>query len=209
MKPIKLNFPEDKIFVSSDWHWNHHKGAAQQFIVEARGFKTIQEHNQNILNCIDAVPDDSMLIYLGDAALNSTDQEIYQLLKKVNDKFKKVIWIYGNHRHGEYRVLNDYKKDFPNIEAHFYLEVNIGGKLVCLHHFPAAVWNSCHHNSFSLVGHSHGSYPPSRPDNFEQKQLDCGLDCAPNHGFWKFSEIRLVMAKKGVQYKDHHNSETT
>lgn len=215
MKIIKIKHPEDRIFVTGCLHYDH----KQPFVWQARGFESVEAYNAHIEKTIDEIPDGSILINLGDLALNTTPERTLALLTKIAAKFQKVYHIFGNHCNNTKQAIElDWKKSLEdtlgyehpikNIEFHEYLELSVNGKMCCLFHFPISIWNSAHHGSWNLCSHSHGSYPLSRPDNLEIKQLDCGIDTHSEKKFWKFSDIRIVMNKKGISQRDHHDQST-
>jgi calcineurin-like phosphoesterase family protein len=89
-----------------------------------------------------------------------------------------------------------------------YLEILVGNQMICLMHYPLAVWNESHHGSWMIHSHSHGSYAPGLPTVLDQgKILDVGWD------FFKkpvdFFEVKDIMDKKERVYNDHHNKETS
>lgn len=78
------------IFLVSDWHFNHDK----PFIYETRGFKTIEEMNEAIIQRHNALvqPNDDVYV-LGDLALGGVGEHL-DLIKQMNG------WLHlvqGNH----------------------------------------------------------------------------------------------------------------
>jgi hypothetical protein len=72
---------------------------------------------------------------------------------------------------------------------------------VCFH-FPVAIFDGMNHGSMHLCGHSHGNYEISRPENHEQKILDCGWDVHKKPLTMK--EIETIMSHKNLK-KLHHD----
>ena len=74
-----------KIFVTSDWHFNHDR----EFIWKARGFNSIKEMNQAIIKKHNSVVTSEDDVYvLGDLMLGGPDRinEGLELIKQINGK---------------------------------------------------------------------------------------------------------------------------
>lgn len=79
-----------KIFVSSDLHLGHDK----EFIWKARGFGSIEEHDEAVIeNFNDAVGPDDTLILLGDCMLGNSEV----MIKKFHQLPAHMWLIFGNH----------------------------------------------------------------------------------------------------------------
>ena len=78
-RPLKLTHNDShKVFFTSDTHFND----AKNFIFEARGYKSVAEHNAALIAKISEVvrPEDT-LIHLGDSCLNITPPEFEEILR--------------------------------------------------------------------------------------------------------------------------------
>ena len=77
------------IWLTSDWHFGHN----QPFIWEARGFKSIEEMNEEIVKRHNnLVKEDDIVYALGDCAMGTIDNLKY--IEKLNGR---LIIIRGNH----------------------------------------------------------------------------------------------------------------
>ena len=180
-KKIKITYPEDKIFISADFHFSHNK----TFIYEKRGFKTIEEHDRRILSDLNAyiAPDDH-LIYLGDFAMRMQEQKIEEIFKRIS--CQNIYYVWGNH---DKQLYNWYKKKvFRNVgfECEVYpfqignvtfvgrtAAFQINKQDVEVSHYAHMIWNKSHRNVPIISGHSHGSNPWTQPNHKEHgKNLD-------------------------------------
>lgn len=139
-----------KVWLTSDWHFNHDK----DFIWKARGFNSIQEMNEAIINRHNEViaPDDTLYI-LGDVMLGGQDTSGIDMIAAI--KGKKVI-VAGNHDTGRRRQLYTETLGIPVYDAvrleyqkyHFYLS-----------HYPTITTNiekeSLRQCTLNLFGHTH------------------------------------------------------
>ena len=83
--------PNDKIWFTSDLHFGHDK----EFVWRARGFSSVDEMNETLIENINKkVKEDDYLYILGDFALCPIDEARYWI-SKIN--CQNVILIIGNH----------------------------------------------------------------------------------------------------------------
>jgi calcineurin-like phosphoesterase family protein len=88
-----------------------------------------------------------------------------------------------------------------------YLEVFYGNQLICMSHYPFAVWNESHHGSWMIHSHSHGSYNPGLPNvGSHGKILDVGWDVFNRPV--EVQEIKTIMDNKEKIFNDGHNERT-
>lgn len=79
------------IFVTSDSYWNHRKG----FLYEPRGFKSIEQHDEKIIeNWNSVVSPDDTVYHLGDLGIGTDYEYFATCVKRLNGRIK---WIFGNH----------------------------------------------------------------------------------------------------------------
>ena len=66
-----------------------------------------------------------------------------------------------------------------------------GKRLIVLSHYAMRVWNSSHHGSWHLYGHTHGELE----DLPNSLSFDVGVDC---HDFYPISydEVKTIMSRK-------------
>lgn len=142
------------IFLTSDTHWNHSKG----FLYEPRGFKSIQEHDEQIIkNWNSVVSPDDTVYHLGDLGMGTDYEYLAACVKRLNGRIK---WIFGNHD-GDKKIEYLFR-NCRNLDPYGYAEVIKDGKWqFYLSHFPTAVGNyddeARHRKFYCLCGHSHTS----------------------------------------------------
>ena len=104
---------DKRIFVTSDTHFCHDK----EFIWKARGFESIDEMNEKIIENWNAVVSkDDIIIHLGDAMLGNTEKGI-ECMKRLNGK---ILLTFGNHDTDN--RITEYAK-LPNVELIGYSNI--------------------------------------------------------------------------------------
>ena len=100
-KPYKLNRKDyDQILFTSDQHHGHNR----EFLYGKRGFGNIEEHNKWLNDQYSKVSSNSLIISLGDPALNSTPDKLLEFFNKTS----APIWhIFGNHFSNDYALYRE------------------------------------------------------------------------------------------------------
>ena len=139
---------ESNIWFISDTHFNHNK----PFIYEARGYNTIEEMNESILEKWNSIikPNDTVY-HLGDVFLNDFETGI-NIIKQLNGHIHLAI---GNHD-TETR-LAAFKNIFDEIQFGYRLKFKQGCLL--LSHYPQLTNNSDYFYTYSIHGHTHSPNP--------------------------------------------------
>jgi calcineurin-like phosphoesterase family protein len=212
-RPLKLIHNDDhRVYFTSDTHFNH----AKNFIFEARGYKSVTEHNDALIAKINEVvrPEDT-LIHLGDFCLNITPPEFNEILARIN--CQNIGYIFGNHnscirRQYEDAVALEYQRKDIEIYPYtvgkitylgYYKEVIVNGQMIVLHHYPHQIFNQMQKGAWQLSGHSHYTNPTTQLDNPDNKILDVGWD---GHGKpLSFPEIQKIMMNKSHVKQDKHH----
>lgn len=137
-----------KIWFTSDLHLNHDK----PFIYKTRGFSSIKEHNETVIENYNSLIKDNDKVYiLGDCYMGADHEKAIQYLKRL--KGNKIL-IYGNHDTDGKIDLFLQEKIFNNIC--FGDRLKIGKKIFVLSHYPMLVANyKDKFPVFSLAGHTH------------------------------------------------------
>lgn len=202
------------VYVSADFHWFHTK----PFIVQKRGFNTVEEHNSFGVNTINnIVAKNDILIVLGDFCLNATQDEFESVISKIN--CDNLYYIWGNHnsriaegyrqaKRQQYNVGDDvdiYPIRYKNIVyIGDYKEIFYNNQHYIMFHYPITSWNSMSRNSIMVHGHVHGGIEASLPTHTESgKILDAGWDVfnRPVH----LNEIKEICDKKKYKKVDAHH----
>ena len=199
--------PDQKIYITSDFHLGHQK----DFVWEARGYANPNEHTKGIVSITNEIvrPND-VLIFLGDWCLNTTIDQFNETL----DMFKcqNIYALWGNHNNphekGVYKKLvgdkfETYPFKYKNMTYYgYYMEAILNGQYCVLCHYPIWIWNEMAHGAWMLCGHSHYGFPSTQAESDYGKILDLGWD--GHNKPWTLEEIKEVMDTKGVPIVDHH-----
>ena len=142
---------DKRIFVTSDTHFCHDK----EFIWKARGFESIDDMNEKIIeNWNTVVGKDDIVIHLGDAMLGNTEKGI-ECMKRLNGK---ILLAFGNHDTDN--RITEYAK-LPNVELIGYSNILKYKKIpFYLSHYPTMTSNMEDNPSLkahvtNLYGHTH------------------------------------------------------
>lgn len=136
-----------KTWFTSDWHFGHDR----EFVWKARGFNSIEEMNEAIIERHNSVvaPEDDVYV-LGDLMLGDNSVGI-ECIKRLNGK---IHIVFGNHDTNTRKKLYE---ELPNAEVLGYAAViKIGKKSFYLSHYPALTANFDEpHPTVNLYGHTH------------------------------------------------------
>jgi calcineurin-like phosphoesterase family protein len=141
------------IYVTSDWHLNHN----QPFIYQSRGYNTVEEMNQAILERYNEIvtPDDTVYV-LGDCLLGPI--EGVQLLSQFNGH---KILVAGNHCTDNRLAAYDQAHIFEHMCMAMRLKYN--GYSFYLSHYPTLTANyddkGLKQMTINLCGHIHTTDP--------------------------------------------------
>ena len=138
------------IWVTSDWHFGHDR----EFIWKARGFASVEDMNEHIINAHNAIvkPEDDVYV-LGDLMLGDSDKGI-ECVKRMNGKLH-IVW--GNHdtdsRKAKYNAL-------PNVvESGHVIVLKYKKHNFYMSHYPTLTGNlereSLTQMTLNLFGHTH------------------------------------------------------
>ena len=99
-KILKIRQTDDqKVYWVSDTHLNHNR----DFVYEARGFKSSQDHTDFIINKINEIvrPND-ILMHAGDFCLNTEESGCNELLARIFCQNIYMLW--GNHNNPLWKI---------------------------------------------------------------------------------------------------------
>jgi calcineurin-like phosphoesterase family protein len=216
LKTFKLKtHGQFNVWLTSDTHFGH----AKPWIVEKRGFNSVEAHDVAIINKLnELVQPNDYLFFCGDFCLNSTLDQFKSYCARIN--CGNIVFIAGNHNNPWWKfykelISNQYGED---IEVYPFrwnnlifvgesLDVEVDNFSFHLSHFPKLIWEKQHHGKGMGCGHSHSSCPKTLPDNKMGKIVDLGWDVwnAPV----SLNEFKRVIKSKEINLEDHHNKNTT
>jgi len=212
-----------KLWFCSDPHYNHSnlvRGTSNwEDKSRCRNFDTIEEHNQALVDNINAVVDeDDYLVCLGDWSFGGEDKvrEFREQLEVNN-----IILVYGNHDHN-IRHKKENQRLFDSVQDYLELEVIDAPTLVhqkkptkqkiVLSHYPFRTWNWAHHGSWNCYGHVHCTLDAKAPrfpeptwigDQYyikNSKSMDVGFDCHPEFRPFSYHEIKDIMDEREMLF---------
>lgn len=222
------------IWFSSDWHYGHTNivsGTSSWPTKEAcRNFQTLEEHNEALVNNINACAKKNDTVFFGGDFSFGGKQNIYEFWKRLN--CKNIHFIGGNHDH---HIRKNAMLDVEGVETpakSLFLSYNelvfkrIGTERFVLCHYALRTWENGHHGAIMLYGHSHGSLPDytmSLPVNVSEangtpiksmvmpikfKSMDIGIDTHPEFRPYNIDEIKAAMTNRIPLRVDHHDEIT-
>lgn len=197
---------KEKVYITGDLHLNHKnitRGVSKWDNKDntTRDYNTVNDMTNTVIDSMQVIPEDGMLIILGDILFGDKSQLTYFL-----DKIpcKNLVYVFGNHC----KYLRK-REDLSDLFSWYgdYLEMYFGQKLIVMCHYPLAVWNENGDGSWMIHGHCHGNYHPGLPTTLnEGKILDIGWDVFKRPVSIK--EISEIMQLKNFKQTDHHNPRT-
>jgi len=176
-----------KNYFGSDWHLCH----ANIIKYDKRPFKSVQEMNDTILfNHNTIVKPGDNFYFLGDFCFDVRRAEEFLELMNGN-----LFFIKGNHDKND--TIKLYKQYGTYLGEQ--KKIKIGEQEIVLNHYSMNVWDKCHHGSWHLFGHSHGSLL----DNPNSLSFDVGCNIWGYEPL-EFERVKEIMSHKTFKPIDHH-----
>ena len=141
------------IYITSDLHFGHDK----KFIYEARGFSSVHEHNEAVIdNWNSIVREEDDVYVLGDLVLNDLEAGI-ACIRRLRGR---IHIVRGNHDSNA--RISEYKKLPGVVEVVDAMYLKHNGLTYYLSHYPTIVANSfgelvIKREVINLFGHTHSS----------------------------------------------------
>ena len=133
----------NNIWITSDSHFNH----AREFVYKERGFNSVEEMNEAIINRWNScVKPNDIVYHLGDVIMGDLDAGL-PLVRSLNGKIKLAL---GNHDTPQ-RVAA-FSEFFDEIQ--FGYRLKIGKKVLYLSHYPMLTGNFDNSKTYSIHGHT-------------------------------------------------------
>lgn len=132
-------------YFTSDTHFGH----TNVIKYENRPFETVEEMDEALIkNWNQKVKANDEVYILGDFSFYKAEKTM-DILKRLNGK--KYL-IRGNHDY----YLDDKNFDKTLFESiNDYLSIKDNKNIICMFHYPIAVWDRMHYGSIHLYGHIH------------------------------------------------------
>ena len=141
------------IFITSDWHLSHDR----EFIYKPRGFNSIEEMNDTIIERHNSIvtPEDDVYV-LGDLCLGGAES-LERNRKLISSMNGKLHIVFGNH---DTPVRRKMYGELPNVmEAAWAIMLDYNKYHFYMSHFPTLTGNlekeSLRQMTLNLYGHTH------------------------------------------------------
>lgn len=170
------------VYFISDLHLGHKSFRT----LGSRNFKSIEEHDAHIVECINNTcrKSDSLFI-LGDIGLHQNKEQLSGIMSQMKPQ---LFIIKGNHD-SDSTLKYLVKKTI--VQAYYENKIlTVDEHQFHLFHYPLRSWWGFHHNTIHLYGHSHGRTTDYR------RSMDVGVD---NIGFNPISYEQVIKRFEGVQ----------
>ena len=149
-------------FFHADWHFKH----KNILTLCNRNFKTINEHDEYLIERINATVNNNDILYvLGDLGCHKDINSLRQYLKRINGNIHVIL---GNHDH--LADLTKLKQEGVICDVKEFKTVQEGNKHLICCHYPLKEWNGYYRGYYHVFGHVHGTIQPY--DNC----MDVGVD---------------------------------
>lgn len=167
------------IWLTSDTHFNHNK----DFIYKERGFNSVEEMNQKIVeNWNTLIQDDDIVYHLGDVYMGADHDAAINIISSL--KGRKFL-AYGNHDSDVKIQKMKENNIFEDIQMGY--RIKKGKKHYILTHYPTIVENGDNTFAVSVHGHTHATEPFTK-DSFGKEiltRVHIGLDT------WDLKPVKL------------------
>jgi calcineurin-like phosphoesterase family protein len=205
------------LYFTSDLHFNHRSilkytdrgqdlselvGSVEEEHMSPQ--EAMRHHNEWIINTLNRrVTNTDHLYILGDVAFGS-QWEAAAMLDTMNGHKHLVL---GNH---DSAMIDFYKSSGLFESVTMYAEVVFNKKRIILFHYPIAEWNSGHHSSWHLHGHTHANFDYAKADLANKRILDVGWDNSKkvlgSYGPFSFEQVEKYMEGR-VSIEHHGNAD--
>jgi len=209
---MEFSYNCDMIYFTSDTHYGHKNIVSGISKWEdksgCRNFKTLEEHNNTIVDSINSVVgQEDTLYHLGDWSFGGVEN-VFRFRERII--CQNVHVILGNHDENLYKNRDNCHEVFESVNS--YLELNIGDDHIVLSHWPMKIWNRYHKGSWHLHGHTHGNLKPDewwiqKQSKNRRRTMDVGVD---TNGFlpYSYNDLKRILDKLNDYPTDldHHES---
>lgn len=216
-KPLKIKGSDDSIWFWSDLHLGQKCLRWPEPLFKKRGFATLEEHDETILNNWNAKvgPNDTIFI-LGDIIFG--EGAFFKLVEFFNKaQFKTCYLMFGNHHAGTKQLFESLPENIYNVNEKAdkqvifvpnYLEAFVNGQPIVMSHYTLASFNGAGKGSWMVAGHSHGSLKNSELGKilYKSKTIDVGVENFSSPV--SFKDLKEYFQNIKPITFDHHSGET-
>ena len=136
----------DKKFFIADLHFGH----KNILTLANRRFSSVEEHDNYVISCINAVVDKGDLLYiLGDLGYRSDKEKLKEKLLEINTR--NIHVIKGNH--DKLSTLVEFKRMGIIADVKEYAKVQHGKDTIVCFHYPIKEWEGYYRGWYHAYGH--------------------------------------------------------
>ncbi len=210
-QPVRVLAKDHKICFWSDTHFNHKCEHWSTPLWKARGFDSIEQHNEALIDRWNLKSDsDTTFFHLGDFIFGyDSIQNFKDIIKRLN--FDTLYIMPGNHCSGWKQVFEEQKGNVwyvnNNKKVVFvpnYLEACVNGQMIIMSHYPILSFNYQSKQGICLYGHVHGNLIKNEIGLLYSKArtLEITVETAPYP--LTYGEIKNYFKSKDAVSFDHH-----
>lgn len=210
-RPIKITAKDHEVCFWSDTHFNHLCEHWDTPLWKARGFDSIEEHNEVLIQrWNEKSKQNSIFFHLGDFIFGYDSIQYFKdIIRRVN--FKELYIMPGNHNSGWKQVFEEQHGNVWNIDRDKrviflpnYIETQINGQMIVLSHYPILSFNHQSKDGWCLYGHVHGNLIKNEIGKLysEAKTQEITVEACPSP--ITFGELRSKFKNKSNVSFDHH-----
>lgn len=210
-KPIKITNKDEEVFFWSDTHFNHACLHWPIPLWKARGFSSVEEHNEGLINrWNNTSTPDSTFFHLGDFMFGLDSKvNFINIINRLT--FKTLYIMSGNHFSGWKHVFEEQKSNVWEVTNNKrvvfvpnYIEASVNGQMLVMSHYPILSFNYQSKNSICLYGHVHGNLikNPIGALYSEARTYEVTVENSPSP--INLSQLKSFFKNKKSVVFDHH-----
>lgn len=215
INPFKLNHNPDNILFTGCLHFGHKCDNWELPLWKRRGFSSVMEHDQSLMQRWNARANKSTVAFLlGDSMFGAGGIRRFEEIL-INMNFGQMFVLPGNHTAGHRQLLEScqdnlyYSNGRPVVFMPNYMELFINGQSAVLSHYPILSYNGMGRGAVHCFAHVHGNLSNSALGELYLKScraVEVSVEAAPNFLTW--SEIMEKVKDKEPFAPDHHGVDT-
>lgn len=202
------------IYFTADTHFTHLNisGTEGRWDSGHRGFASLQEHDDFMLDMLNQAGPEDTIYLLGDFVFNrKMRDQVAGYLEQV--KCNDIHFILGNHDPYFQHIYDtlgwESLKEYPFTKLTDVTplkEINVHGQRITLCHYGLEVWNKSHKGTWHIHGHSHDTLPPrgKRTDVCPET----ALRLLGEMRMFTFDDLKEILNARPVDFVDHHSKDT-
>ena len=211
-RPIKVVSEDINVCFWSDTHFNHACLHWPNPLWKMRGFSSIEEHNEGLINRWNSVCNNqTTFFHLGDFIFGLDSKTHFKsIINRLN--FKTMYIMSGNHFSGWKHVFEEQKSNVWDVTdckrvvfVPNYIEANVNGQLLIMSHYPILSFNGQSKNSICLYGHVHRNLlkNPIGALYAEARTHEVTVENCPSPINMK--DLKSLFKNRQAAVFDHHN----